>query len=320
MSRTSRSSGRYSGPTRFAPSTATTAPRKVSNVLLGDETGRVRVTLWDEKADLSEEFEVDETVEVVDGYVRERDGSLELHVGNRGTVERVDEDVEFVPAGTPIETLEIGDTTDIAGVVRSVDEKRTFDRDDGSEGQVRNVRLQDETGDLRVAMWGEKADLDIGPGDEVLFTDVEIQDGWQDDIEASAGWQTTVIELEDGATTAEGDAGGSATSQSASRGQTQSQGLDAFEDGESPSSSDADATESPGSETKTAAAAGAGGETETTEVTEFTGVVVQAGSPVILDDGEETMSVDTDADVTLGEEITVSGTLQDGRLDADEVR
>jgi len=72
-------------------------------------------------------------------------------------------------------------------VIRSADPKRTFDRDDGSEGQVRNVRLQDDSGDIR-SRSGEKADLDIGPGDEVAFVDVDVQDGWQDDIEASAGW------------------------------------------------------------------------------------------------------------------------------------
>lgn len=129
---------------------------KVSNLVLGDSTGRVRVTLWDEQAELATEFDPGVTAEVVDGYVKERDGSLELHVGNRGAVEEVDEDIEYVPESTPIEDIEIGQTVDLAGVVRSADPKRTFDRDDGSEGQVRNIRVQDATGDIRVAMWGEK--------------------------------------------------------------------------------------------------------------------------------------------------------------------
>jgi len=51
---------------------------RVANLTVGDETGRVRVTLWDDKADLAEEFEAGEVVEVGDGYVRERDGDLEL--------------------------------------------------------------------------------------------------------------------------------------------------------------------------------------------------------------------------------------------------
>ncbi|MFB6073093.1 MAG: single-stranded DNA binding protein [Halobacterium sp.] len=294
---------------------------KVSNLVVGDETGRVRVTLWDDRADRATELDAGEVVEVVDGYVRERDGSLELHVGDRGAVEVVDADVTFVPESTPIEDLELEDTADIAGVVRSADPKRTFDRDDGSEGQVRNVRVQDETGDIRVALWGEKADLDLGPGDEVAFVDVDIQDGWQDDIEASAGWQSTVIPLPDGAATDE-DAGES------------SQGLGAFQNGDggeaagddaagdaADASVDSDATDGAASSDTAGGDAAANGDAPGDgEEVEFTGVVVQAQNPVILDDGEETMSVETDADVTLGQEITVRGSLRDGRLQAEELR
>ncbi len=88
---------------------------------------------------------------MIDGYVKDRDGSLELHVGNRGTVEEIDATVEYVPENTPIEDVEIDQVVDLAGVVRSADPKRTFDRDDGSEGQVRNIRVQDATDDIRVA-------------------------------------------------------------------------------------------------------------------------------------------------------------------------
>jgi len=265
---------------------------KVSNLVVGDETGRIRVTLWDEKADLADEFSAGEVVEITDGYVRERDGSLELHVGNRGSVDAVDDEVTFVPDAKPIDDLELDETADIAGVVRSADDKRTFDRDDGSQGQVRNVRLQDDSGDIRVALWGEKADMDIGPGDELLFTDAEIQDGWQDDLEASAGWQSTVIRLDDGATSSDDESGAD---------------LSSFEDGTSPEPASSDGG--------TADSGTADG-----EHAEFTGVVVQAGSPVILDDGEETMTVDTNESVTLGQEVTVRGTLRDGRLDAEDVR
>ncbi|GAA0306678.1 single-stranded DNA binding protein [Halarchaeum salinum] len=278
---------------------------RVANLSLGDETGRVTVTLWDERTEAVEEFSPGAVVEVVDGYVRERDGSTELHVGNRGAIEAVDADVEFVPESTPIEELEMDDVADIAGVIRSMDEKRTFDRDDGSEGQVRNVRLQDDTGDIRVALWGEKADRDIGPGDEVMFTDVEIQDGWQDDIEASAGWRASVVELADGATTTV--SGDDEPSENAET------GLDAYADGTAPEAASNDA----GGDA--ADSADTDGDADGEDV-EFTGTVVQARDPVILDDGTETMSVETDADVTLGQTVTVRGTLRDDRLDAEEVR
>lgn len=269
---------------------------QVSNLTLGDETGRVRVTLWDEQADLAEELEAGQSVEVVDGYVRERDGSLELHVGSRGAVDELEDTVEFVPEATDIDGLELDETADIAGVVRSADPKRTFDRDDGSEGQVRNIRLQDKTGDIRVALWGDKADLDIGPGDEVFCAEVEIQEGWQDDLEASAGWRSTVTVI-DGA---EPDRGGDSAA------------LDEFTNESKPTSGG----ESAG---KTDDAGEEGEEGDDSDEETFTGTVVQPGDPVILDSGEETIHVETDADVHLGQEVTVRGRRDGKQFLADDV-
>ena len=275
---------------------------RVGNVAIGDETGRIRVTLWDEATDLLEELEAGEVVEVVDGYVREREGDLELHVGSRGTIEEVDEDVQFVPDTTDIADVEMGDTVDIAGGVIETDEKRTFDRDDGSQGQVRNVRVRDDSGDIRVALWGEKADRDIELADRVAFTDVEIQDGWQDELEASAGWQSTVSLL-DGE--ADVDAGGDS-------GDSQQEKTPAGQGGLSSFGSDSDET---ASETTTATT----DDTADGEAVEFTGTVVQSGSPVVLDNGEETRSVETSESLTLGQEVTVRGVEHDGRIDADDV-
>jgi replication factor A1 len=324
---------------------------RVANLTLGDETGRIRVTLWDERADRADELEPGDAVEVVDGYVRERDGSIELHVGDQGAVDEVDEEVAFEPEADSIADVEIDDTVDIAGVVRSTDPTRTFDRDDGSEGQVRNIRVQDDTGDIRVALWGDKADKEIGPGDEVLVADVEIQDGWQDDVEASANWASTVTVLESGATAPSGGSGGGSSGSGSSAGGSggSSTGLDDFAGGSSGSgasggSSGSESDESDDHAAAEAAAvagdtggdggAGAGdgavaGEGSADgsgddgpadgEHVEFTGTVVQTGDPVVLDDGTETMTVETGETVTLGQEVTVRGDLRDGRVDAEDV-
>jgi len=283
---------------------------QVANITLGDETGRIRVTLWDERAPRATELSPGSTVEIVDGYVRERDGDIELHVGDRGRIDEVDAGVTYEPESTPISELELGEDADIAGVIRSTDPKRTFERDDGSEGQVRNVRLQDDSGDIRVALWGEKADRDIGPGDELLVAEAEIQDGWQDDLEASAGWRSTLAVLDDASVDS---TGGETTAVSATESGSDTAGddavsdggatgLDAFADGESPGTADTGTTDDTGGDR-----------------VEFTGTVVQTGKPVTLDDGTETMRVETEASLRLGEEVTARGTVVDERLDADEI-
>ncbi|WP_135665477.1 single-stranded DNA binding protein [Halorhabdus rudnickae] len=273
---------------------------RVANLAIGDETGRVRVTLWDDQADTVEEVTAGETVEVVDAYVRERDGDLEVHVGEEGAVEGLaDADVEYAPETTPIDEVEIERTVDIGGVVRSTDPKRTFDRDDGSEGQVKNVRIQDDTGDIRVALWGEKADLDLAPGDEVVCADVEIQDGWQDDLEASAGWGATVVVLEDGASMSSAPDAASGSN----GGDDGATGLSDFADGSG------DAAGSTSTEDST---------DDGTQI-ELTGTVVQTGDPVIVDDGEETITVETGESVRLGEEVTIRGRRRDGDVVAEEL-
>ncbi len=285
---------------------------RVANLSLGDPTGRIRVTLWDEQADLATEYAAGDTVEVVDGYVRERDGTLELHVGNRGTVETVDEDIEYVPDTTDIDSLELGETADVAGGVIETDPKRTFDRDDGSEGQVRNVRIKDETGDIRVALWGDLADRDVDLADYVVFTDVEIQDGWQDDLEASAGWQSTVAVMDD----APEDAADTRTEAA------QSTGLGAFgDDADGGAGTDAGrgASSPPGSGSAATAVAERPAADDASETETFTGTVVQAGTPVVLDDGSETRSVDTDESLRLGERVTVTGPVADGTITATEI-
>ncbi|MFB6162972.1 MAG: OB-fold nucleic acid binding domain-containing protein, partial [Halococcoides sp.] len=314
---------------------------RVANLAIGDSSGRIRVTLWGERTAAVETVAPGETIAVIDGYVRERDGALELQVGDRGAIEVTDDDVAFEPDATPIDAVEIGTTVDLAGVVRSTDPVRTFDRDDGSEGQVKNVRLQDDTGDIRVALWGDHATIDIGPGEELFCGDVEIQDGWQDDLEASAGWQSTVAVLDDDTTTGGGPAASADTAAAHSSPDTEASapGTDARSASDAESSrtrggdtggtlaayadetADADgetASDRTPSESETAAdsESAASGDAEPTE---YTGTVVQTGDPVILDDGNETVTVATDADLHLGEEITVRGTRTDDHVDAEDI-
>jgi replication factor A1 len=295
---------------------------RVSNCTLGDGTGHVRVTMWDERADRVEGLTVGESVEVVDGYTRDRDGDLELHVGERGRVESIDAEIDYVPETTPIGELEIGRTVDVAGGVIEVDPKRTFDRDGGGEGQVRNVRIKDDTGDIRVALWGDKADADVDLGDYVVCTDVEVTDGWQDDLECSANWQSAVVAMDDPPASA-GDDAGAGAGDDAGAGTLGSFGDDGGAlAGGTGGTGGGGGADGAGGSVAAVADPDAGGDAGAAggSVVEFTGTVVQEGDPVVLDDGSKTRSVDTDEPLQLGQEVTVRGTLRDGRIAADEVR
>ena len=262
---------------------------RVANLVIGDETGRIRITLWDDQTEAVDAFDPGNCVTITGASVRERDGSIECHVGNRGAVEPSDEEVAFAPNPTPIATLEEGSEADIAGVIRSTDPVREFDRDDGTTGQVRNVRVQDGSGDIRVALWGDAADRDFAPGDTVWFGSVEIRDGWQDDLEASVSWQSSIAAIDPEHVSTE-----PVEPEAASPSAEGSAQLDTFSNEDAP-------------------------EPEPGEVITFTGTVVQTGDPVIVDNGEDAYRIETDSTVTLGQRVTVEGERRGERIDAERV-
>lgn len=84
------------------------------------------------------------------------------------------------PETEPIVECHIGTTVTIAGVVASMDDVNTFRRSDGSEGQVRNITVQDRTGAIECALWGDAAQRDIDVGSVVHVADAEVEEGYQD--------------------------------------------------------------------------------------------------------------------------------------------
>lgn len=70
---------------------------KVANILFGDETGVLRLVIWD--TNLIKKFEDGEikegsVVRVKNSYVRQNNGFKELHVGNQGTIELENANIE----------------------------------------------------------------------------------------------------------------------------------------------------------------------------------------------------------------------------------
>jgi len=169
---------------------------KVKNVKIGDESGKVNVSLWNNQAEKN--INEGDSILVRHGYVKERYGRLELSLGYRGSVEVVDSDISYNSKKTPLSEVEIGKSCDVTGKVTGVGQLRRFERDDGGEGKVGNLFIDDGTDELRVAMWNEKADLvrELDPGDSIVIEDVYVKEGMNDDIELSAGGRSSIKIIE----------------------------------------------------------------------------------------------------------------------------
>ena len=165
---------------------------KVSSITIGDETGKVRVALWDDKSEKSSGLKPDDVIRIEHGYTRERYGRLELHVGNRGDVKKSTEHVEFIEEITPIKEVQLNVLCTVEGTIDSIGSVREFTRSDGNVGRVRSIAIKDDTGEIRVTLWGEKAES-VDEGDEgkkIIIRDCMPKTGLFEGIELSVDWRS----------------------------------------------------------------------------------------------------------------------------------
>ncbi len=91
------------------------------------------------------------------------------------------------PGSMPISNCMIGNTVTVVGVIIDIGQRNTFTRDDGSDGQVRNIKIQDRTGMIECALWGDEAERELSVGDTVQVIDAEVQEGYK-----NSGFQLNV--------------------------------------------------------------------------------------------------------------------------------
>jgi replication factor A1 len=146
---------------------------KVVNLVIGDETGRAKLVLWDKDVELVEKSLINEgdTIKVKNGYVKVRwadEGRFdeaELNVGRYGEIilnpeEKIGELKEKTSKNTRkyIKDLQDGDIAEIRGALVDIyDNIRIFDRAD-RKGIVVNAVIDDGTANMRAAFYDKMAE------------------------------------------------------------------------------------------------------------------------------------------------------------------
>ncbi|MFZ3058751.1 MAG: OB-fold nucleic acid binding domain-containing protein [Candidatus Methanoperedens sp.] len=177
----------------FARKDGTTG--KVTNVTLGDDTGKIRITLWDKKAE-EPGFKAGDTVEITNAYARENTFSnqTELQLGSGGGIAKSSANVDYSEPLTPIADIGINSAYSVSGHVSGLDEIKEFERPDGTKSKVSNIYVSDDTGRIKVALWGEHADLvnELDIGSEIRIIDAYAKSGRNEEVELSAGARTGI--------------------------------------------------------------------------------------------------------------------------------
>jgi len=157
-------------------------PGKFASVTAVDKDGVLRVVLWNEKADVVESgaLKVGQVARFSHGYTKEdRTGTVELHLSNKSKTElnSANATAEEYPlsigkfASKINEVKSANKTVNLKGAVKQVFSSSTFARQDGTEGTVMRFMLADETGELQIVLWNEKA-LEL---EQTLKKDTQVQ-------------------------------------------------------------------------------------------------------------------------------------------------
>ncbi len=118
---------------------------KVASLVIGDETGTIRVVLWSNQADNIKNIEKDMTVKIVGGYVRDNNGIIELHLNDRSQLilnpegEVIENVKQYTAERKTIDKLTENENAEILGTIVQIFDPRFFEICPKCSKRVKNV-------------------------------------------------------------------------------------------------------------------------------------------------------------------------------------
>jgi len=160
----------YFPRTEFSRSDGSTGSR--ASFIGEDESGKVRVVLWDAASEV--ELAIGDSVKIENGYTREGlNGEVELQAGGRSRVLASEEKLKLAPlqaGGTELKVSEIQESSSNVNLKARV--MQVYAPREYSKGVMASLIVGDESGSIRVVLWDERASLaeTVARGDAVSIT------------------------------------------------------------------------------------------------------------------------------------------------------
>jgi replication factor A1 len=132
--------------------------------MIVDDDSILRVVLWNDKADVIEngELQAGQIVRLMHGYTRDdRYGKVELHLGGKSKIEVNDNPQNSYPglekfASKISEITNTFSNVHLAGMVKEVFNCSSFTKGDGTEGRIMRFTLNDGSAETNIVVWNEK--------------------------------------------------------------------------------------------------------------------------------------------------------------------
>lgn len=171
----------------------------VGSLIIGDETGTIRVVCWGEKAKAVNEIKEGDIVKIVGAYVKENNGRKEIHLNDKSSLilNPPGETIGEVKAtsgfsGGPAERKKINElqendnNAEILGTIVQVFDVRFFEdrRNSTPENKVYsyvyNAVIDDGTGNIRCALFRDQANKLAGKTTEEMMKYMDSPEDFSD--------------------------------------------------------------------------------------------------------------------------------------------
>ena len=179
----------------------------VKSIEIADDTGKIRITLWNEDTELK--INKGDILKVKGGNVEFDEYSptgyrINTNWNSRIYINPESDDAllevlnEYKKHLEPIKIAELdeideeGEEVDIIGRIVNLNEPREFKRDDGTMGVVRSVEIADGTGMVRTSFWDDKAGTPLNMGDEIRIENAKTRLGLYN-VELSIGKTSRIL-------------------------------------------------------------------------------------------------------------------------------
>jgi replication factor A1 len=173
---------------------------RVVSVLLGDETGTVRLSLWDDDVEMVNDMEPGSIIAVENGYTRLSLGDVGLNVGQSGRLQINPEDIEIGEFNietqiVPLRDLREGQTNiHVRGTVLEPPEVREVETARGP-ATVASFRIDDGTGEVRVSVWRDLVSQveGLSGGTRVRIENCNVREPFDGLMQVSSGMFTSIV-------------------------------------------------------------------------------------------------------------------------------
>lgn len=200
----SSSDVRDSSPVNISPETVRVRIRKLQKsrgekgpawALCENEQGLTMAKFWDDNMKTVLSMGEGSVITIKNPWVTERNGMVYLNAGSKSSITKETHvDIEFPPPVT-IASIKPGPklyTT--RGVVVERTDPREIETREGRRTRVSNIRVEDGTGKIRIALWDNHAQFveSLRMGDAIRLTGIKARESSNGELEASTVFLTQI--------------------------------------------------------------------------------------------------------------------------------